>query len=145
MIQALITLRHLNESHPVTVGEFRWSEDHGQHLMQGRPFTLEEFNKFAASQEWDRTIDRYGERLKIELREQIDTPITETQESDIEATSVTIQSQEGQTVKSLGSYPGVAGSIPAPATILLDEAKLANPPKPKATRKRAKPDPNRGK
>jgi hypothetical protein len=27
----------------------------------------------------------------------------------------------------------------------LDEAKLANPPKPKATRKREKPDPNRGK
>lgn len=126
MTEVLITLRTLNESHPVTVGEFRWHEGTKRHLMQGRPLSVEEFNAFTHSPEWDRSIERNGERLRIELRE------------------VIAQSQDGQVAKSSGSYPGDAGATPAPATIsdLMSAAATAAPPP--GRRKRENTRANRG-
>ena len=151
MFEVLITLRHLNTSHPVTVGEFKWHEATGRHLMQGRPFSVEEFNAWTHSPEWDRSIERNGERLCIELREVIDSRVTELEAQNAEllarieqlsahlpsAEGVTggapaplAQSQDGQVAKSSGSYPEVAGSTPAPATTtdLLKAAANATPP-----------------
>ena len=156
MFEVLITLRHLNTSHPVTVGEFKWHEATGRHLMQGRPLSVEEFNTWAHSPEWDRSIERNGERLRIELREVIDPRVTELEAQNAEllarieqlsahppsvegvtgdAHAPLAQSQDGQVVKSSGSYPEDAGSTPAPATnSLLEAAANASPP-PKSRRR----------
>lgn len=156
MFEVLITLRHLNTSHPVTVGEFKWHEATGRHLMQGRPLSVEEFNTWTHSAEWDRSVERHGERLRIELREVIDSRVTELEAQNAEllarieqlsahlpsAEGVTggapaplAQSQDGQVAKSSGSYPEVAGSTPAPATTdLLSAAKTAVLPKGRRSR-----------
>lgn len=156
MSEVLITLRHLNTSHPVTVGEFKWHEATGRHLMQGRPLSVEEFNAWTHSPEWDRSIERNGERLRIELREVIDPRVTELEAQNAEllarieqlsahppsvegvtggAPAPLAQSQDGQVAKSSGSYPEVAGSTPAPATTdLLSAAKTAVLPKGRRSR-----------
>lgn len=157
MLKVLITLRTLNESHPVTVGEFRWNESVKRHLMQGRPLSVEEFNAWTHSPEWDRSVERHGERLRIELREVIDSRVTDLEAQNAELLARLEQSQslgsrsehaspkgeepgatpgprsksqDGQAAKSSGSYPEVAGSTPAPATTtdLLKAAANATPP-----------------
>lgn len=51
----------------MTVGEFRWNEEHERHLWQGRVLTVPEFNAWARSPEWDRTVERYGALLRLEV------------------------------------------------------------------------------
>ena len=69
----LISRRDLTERNAsVTVGEFRWSGDHKRHLLQGRGLTVEEFNAWARSPDWDRALDRYGAHVRIELVEVAD-------------------------------------------------------------------------
>lgn len=103
--------------------------------MQGRPLSIAEFNAFMQSPEWDRSIERNGERLRIEIREGIDPQVDELKArvSELEAL---IKSQDGQVAKSSGSYPEDAGSTPAPATTtdLLSAAKTAVLPKGRRSR-----------
>jgi len=124
----LITLRGLSETtHPRTVGEFIWHEASGRHLLQGRPFSAEEFNTFAASREWDRMIEREGARLQIRV-------VSNARSRKPSGVTVSFQIQ-GASEAAEAHNLGEAGSTPAPGTIL-EKARAAKPPAKKRARAR---------
>ena len=141
-IVALISLRNLfADTSPRTAGDFVFSEQYGRHLLHGGALSIDEFNAFVRSREWDRLIERHGERVSIEL-------VTVPEPEPLETTTTEgTQSQGGETVITGGSLPPEAGSTPAPATTsapvttlgdLVARAMLEGKPPARASKKKGK-------
>lgn len=66
-MKLVIILRGLHRTtHPQTVSEFRHSARLDAYLYEGREFSASEFNEFSRGKEWERLIDRYGARIRVE-------------------------------------------------------------------------------